>query len=32
MQLTRLAIRLAEKGLLPDRLIRQGITNLSKQR
>ncbi len=32
MQLTRLAIQLAEKGLLPDRLIRQGITNLSKQR
>ena len=32
MQLTRLAIKLAEKGLLPDSLIRQGITRLSKQR
>lgn len=32
MQLTKLAINLAEKGLLPDFIIRQGIRTLSKTR
>ncbi|MDZ4212185.1 MAG: hypothetical protein U1C59_10785 [Methylotenera sp.] len=32
MQLTSLAIQLAEKSLIPDYLIRQGISNLSEKR
>jgi cyclopropane-fatty-acyl-phospholipid synthase len=32
MQLTSLAIRMAEKGLVPDRMIRKGIRELSQKR
>lgn len=32
MHLTSLAIQLAEKGLIPDLIIRQGISNLSEKR